>query len=185
MPGKIRIIGGKWRGRQLKVIAASALRPTPDRIRETLFNWLATQIVDARCLDLFAGTGALGFESLSRGAKQVVFVESHLPAVNMLKSTIENLGVQNACEVIFSDAVKWLQQTPDTPYDVIFLDPPFSSPLLQQCLPLLESRVGPHTLIYIEARNVLNHNTLPTHWQILKQKTAGEVAYHLVQGSAK
>lgn len=186
--GQIRIIGGKWRGRTLKVLPQPQLRPTPDRVRETVFNWLAPHIKEARCLDLFAGTGVLGFEALSRGAKRVVFVESHPATLKAIKAMGENLQALSCLEVVYADAIQWLQQNQyqGSPFDIIFLDPPFSSSLLTQSISLLASSalVNSDTWIYLEAPASFVLENLPSTWKILKQKTAGEVGYHLLQGGS-
>lgn len=186
-PGQIRIIGGKWRGRQLKVVSHTELRPTPDRVRETLFNWLTGYVTDARCLDLFAGTGALGFEALSRGAKEVVFVDHHVPVVKGLQSVAHHLEVLDRCNIVLDESIRWLKhvQHESKPFDIIFLDPPFSSMLVKQSISLLaeSSLVHPHTFIYAESPTPLVADNIPAHWQLLKQKTASEVSYHLLQSS--
>lgn len=181
--GQIRIIGGKWRGRLIKVVAHPSLRPTSDRVRETLFNWLSQDVVHAQCLDLFAGTGALGFEALSRGASKVVFVEKHLDAFKMLQATAKNFDAENACEIIAADALTWLAtQSSAPPFDIIFLDPPFSSTLLIESLDLLAKSplIGEKTLLYIEAPKTFS--SFPTQWEVLKQKSTREVNYHLLRG---
>jgi len=184
-PGVVRIIGGQWRGRQIKVLSDPNLRPTPDRVRETLFNWLMGHIVNASCLDLFAGTGVLGFEALSRGAKRVVFVDNFAPGVQALKSIAAQLGAADQCEIVRSDALSWLEKPTHSAFDVIFLDPPYrEQTLLQQTIDRLANSplISAKTLIYIEAPEIISPDKLPSAWQLLKQKTAGEVAYHLVQG---
>lgn len=188
-PGIVRIIGGKWRSRQIKVMSHPGLRPTPDRVRETLFNWLIGKVVDARCLDLFAGSGVLGFEALSRGAKQVIFVDKYVSVVKAIKDTALRLGAMSQCEVVLSDALPWLKRAQDThvaPFDLIFLDPPFASPLLMKSMDLLakSSLVTNQTLIYMEAPQTIDIDKLPSNWQLLKHKVAGEVAYHLIQGGS-
>lgn len=188
--GFVRIIGGKWRGRTLKVENHTTLRPTPDRVRETLFNWLMHDISGARCLDLFAGTGALGFEALSRGAKEVVFIESYSPIVKALESTALVLEAQSGCEIILSDSIAWLKSIQQknssgiAAFDIIFLDPPYLSDLLPQAISLLATSnlIHAQTRIYIEARKPLSEAEIPASWHCLKQKVAGEVAYHLIQG---
>lgn len=185
--GRIRIIGGKWRGRYLNVLTYPSLRPTPDRVRETLFNWLAPTIVHARCLDLFAGSGALGFEALSRGAKEVIFIDNHANGIKAIKEAAQTLQTLSHCEIISGDSLRWLQQARKMgpSFDIIFLDPPFSSELLTQSIALLADSevVGAKTLIYIESQKLISNVELPSGWQLLKQKTAGNVAYHLVQGA--
>lgn len=186
--GTIRIIAGKWRGRQIKVLPHIGVRPTPSRVRETVFNWLMGSIIDATCLDLFAGSGALGFESLSRGAKHVTFVDAQIPIIKAIKSTATLLNATHECDTVLSDGLSFLRhaKTNQKPLDIIFLDPPFATDLLSKTLALLanHSFVSEKTLLYIESEKALVPDSLPVGWQILKQKIAGEVAYHLVQGSA-
>ncbi len=185
--GRIRIIGGRWRGRQLTFPAAPGLRPTGDRIRETLFNWLQPQLPDANCLDLFAGSGALGFEALSRGAAALVSVELNSSAVQALRVNLAALGEPNCC-IVAADAVTWLQTTPPrNTFDIVFLDPPFASNLSHRVAHLLENNgwLNAHALIYIETPT--HHapgapaDKLPENWQPVKQKVAGDVDYRLYQ----
>lgn len=186
-PGRIRIVAGQWRGRVIKVLTRAELRPTPDRVRETLFNWLTGYIEGARCLDLFAGTGALGFEALSRGAKEVVFVDHHVPQVKAIEETARGFQAQDRCHIILNESIRWLKQVQHdaTPFDIIFLDPPFSSMLAKESIRLLadSTLVQSSTLIYVESPKPLVAENIPAHWQLLKQKTASEVAYHLLRGS--
>lgn len=179
-PGKIRIIAGRWRGRRLEVPQAPGLRPTPDRVRETLFNWLAPHIEGARCLDLFAGTGALCLEALSRGAGEVIMVEQAPHAAQALRANLERLGAVNA-EVANRDAVEYLGQPP-APFDIIFIDPPFQSDLVAVCAALIEERgwLKPGGLIYIETPSSLKPLPIPDVWELVRSKTAGQVGYHLV-----
>ncbi|MGE3318523.1 MAG: 16S rRNA (guanine(966)-N(2))-methyltransferase RsmD [Candidatus Berkiella sp.] len=184
--GSIRIIAGKWRGRQIKVLPHIGVRPTPSRVRETVFNWLNANIVDATCLDLFAGSGALGFEALSRGAAHVVFVDAQIPIVKAIKNTATLFNAHQDCEVVLSDGVRYLRHVKSQkPFDIIFLDPPFATILLRKSLEALAGhhQVSDKTLIYIESEQPLTVEKLPLGWQLLKQKVAGEVAYHLVQGA--
>lgn len=185
--GRIRIIGGKWRGRQIKVLTHQGLRPTPDRVRETLFNWLAMHIVGAKCLDLFAGTGALGFEALSRGAKQVIFVDKYPPIIESIANTAKLLQATESCEFHRASAISFLEPIKDNnpPFDIIFLDPPFGTPLLSQSIAALagSTLVNNRTLLYIESPLPLTESDLPEQWEIIRAKTAGEVAYHLVRGA--
>lgn len=186
-PGQIRIIGGKWRGRHLKVVTHTELRPTPDRVRETLFNWLTGYVADARCLDLFAGTGALGFEALSRGAKEVVFVDHHVPVVKALQSTARYLEVMGSCHIVLDESMRWLKHAlhDPNPFDIIFLDPPYSSMLVKQSISLLSESglVHPQSFIYAESPTPLVEQNIPAHWELLKQKTASDVVYHLLRAS--
>ena len=177
-PGKVRIIAGKWRGRKLGVIDSPGLRPTPDRIRETLFNWLQQEIVAARSLDLFAGTGALGFEALSRGASEVVMVESDAKIVESLKQHAQTLNSDNHT-VQLADGLSWLNQGAQ-PFDIIFLDPPFQQGYIEKSCELIiqQSLLKPHGLVYIESEKNLQ---LPDGWKIKKQKNAGQVQSMLVE----
>ncbi len=183
--GSIRVIGGKWRGRQIKVLPHIGVRPTPSRVRETVFNWLIGQLIDAECLDLFAGSGALGFEALSRGAKKVTFVDVQVPIVKALNETAIRFAAKKDCEIILADSLRYLRHPSanQKPFDIIFLDPPFGTVLLSKSLELLQRSplLGEHTLLYIEAHKPLTAQTLPAGWVLLKEKVAGEVAYHLVQ----
>ena len=180
----LRIIGGAWRGRRLRFPASDAIRPTPDRVRETLFNWLGPKVQGARCLDLFAGSGALGLEALSRGAGHVTFVEQDQAAVRELRARLEEWGAGDA-RVVRAEARAFLAGTP-APFGLVFLDPPFASPLLQECAPLLEAGgwLAPQALIYAEcpARGALP--PLPASWRPLKARQAGEVGYHLLAHTA-
>ncbi len=176
--GKVRIIAGKWRGRKLNVIDATGLRPTPDRVRETLFNWIQQEIVGARCLDLFAGTGALAFEALSRGAAEVVLVESNPKAVESLKQHAETLNSENH-SIQLADAMNWLKQGAKS-FDIIFLDPPFKQGYIEQCCTLIreESLLNSNGIVYIESEKDI---TLPEGWQVRKQKKAGHVQTMLIE----
>lgn len=175
----LRIIGGTWRGRKLRFPAGADIRPTPDRVRETLFNWLGARVVGARCLDLFAGSGALGLEALSRGAAHVTFVEQDTVAVLELRARLAEWGAQDAA-VERSDARRFLAAEPH-PCDVVFLDPPFASDLLGVAAQLLERHgwLAPGALIYLESAAREELPELPQGWEPLKGKRAGEVGYHL------
>jgi 16S rRNA (guanine966-N2)-methyltransferase len=184
--GSVRIIGGAWRGRRIEFPDLPGLRPTPDRIRETLFNWLQHDISGARCLDLFAGSGALGLEALSRGALDLVFVEQAPAAVHGLRAQLERLGA--AARVVHCGADRFLH-APDEPlggpFDIAFLDPPFGQGALPEYMPLLAA-VGwlkPGALVYLEAERSLGAPPLPPAWELLKSKSAGEVGYHLARAS--
>ena len=175
----LRIIGGSWRGRRLRFPAAALIRPTPDRVRETLFNWLGARIVGARCLDLFAGSGALGLEALSRGAAHVTFVERDPAAVRELRARLTEWGARDA-QVERGDALAFLARS-GHPFDIAFLDPPFASGLLAQAAALLEGHgwLRDAALIYVECGAREGVPPLPPRWVSLKAKRAGEVGYHL------
>ena len=175
----LRIIGGSWRGRKLRFPASPAIRPTPDRVRETLFNWLGGATPGAQCLDLFAGSGALGLEALSRGAAHVTFVEQDAAAVRELRARLDEWHASDA-RVERADALRYLAGAA-RPFDIVFLDPPFASGLLTRAATLLEQhhwlRAG--TLIYVESAAREPLPALPGSWRVLKAKQAGEVGYHL------
>ena len=179
MTGKIRIISGQWRRRLLRVPDIDSLRPTPDRVRETLFNWLTGSIEGARCLDLYAGSGALGFEAASRGAAKVLLVEKDERAVACMRKEVSELGAEQI-EVVHADVRRWLQGEA-TPYDVVFLDPPYGSEDLGELCARLEqnSWLAPGALVYLETRASPVSLELPSGWQFLRRQKAGQVRYHL------
>ncbi len=182
----VRIIGGGWRGRRVNFPTLPDLRPTPDRVRETLFNWLQHSIVDARCLDLFAGSGALGLEALSRGAKAVTFVEQAQMAARGLQAELKRLGGAAKASVMEMGAARFLR-TPGEPFDVVFLDPPFGRSALAEFIPLLDAGdwVKPGGWVYLEGEKSGGVPGLPSHWELLKSKSAGEVGYHLARVNAR
>lgn len=179
--GQIRIIGGKWRGRKISVPALPHLRPTPDRVRETVFNWLAPVIVDAYCLDAFTGSGALGFEALSRGAKAVVMVDESLAVIKQLKETAQRFAADNV-EIYRATVPKQLRLPPQR-FNIVFLDPPFQKDLLLPTCFFLEAEnfLAEQAYIYLEAPEFLQQNELPENWRLVKSKKAGQVVYHLAQ----
>ncbi|HEX3843305.1 MAG TPA: 16S rRNA (guanine(966)-N(2))-methyltransferase RsmD [Steroidobacteraceae bacterium] len=176
----LRIIGGAWRGRRLRFPPSPEIRPTPDRVRETLFNWLAARVPNARCLDLFAGSGAIGLEALSRGAAHVTFVERDPAAAREIAARLDEWGAR-AARVEQSDALRFLDVTPAEPFDIAFLDPPFAAPLLAQAMARLEqgSWLAADALIYVECPAASAAPAVPPRWKRLKAKQAGEVGYHL------
>lgn len=180
-PGFVRIIGGKWRGRKLRVPGLEGLRPTPDRVRETLFNWLAPAIAGSRCLDLFAGTGVLGIEAVSRGAAQAILVERDPVAAGRLREAAAALAPERI-QVVQGDALGWLASSPQ-PFDVVFLDPPFDAGLLQGAMRALESggRLAPGAWIYLEAPAEAGPPELPPGWLLHRSGRAGAVGYHLAR----
>ena len=184
---KLRIIGGKWRGRKISFPELEKIRPTPDRIRETLFNWLQAEIAGARCLDLFAGSGALGFEAASRGAAEVVLLDSDRNIINTIQSQISLLGADNI-QVMQTDALAFLQSPPpgiNRSFDIIFLDPPFGKDLLPVCIEQLEkfNWLADDATIYIESESSVQVQYLPDNWKIHHSKRAGQVMYHLIYRS--
>jgi 16S rRNA (guanine966-N2)-methyltransferase len=178
--GSIRIIAGLHRGRKLPVLEAEGLRPTTDRVKETVFNWLMPFIQDSICLDCFAGSGGLGFEALSRGASHVNFVELNKFAVQQLKENQQLLKANNI-SVIQSDALSFIQNNTQK-FDVVFLDPPFRQNFIEQTAILLnEKSLADNALIYIEMESEQNNQKLPLNWKLLKEKIAGQVIYRLYQ----
>jgi 16S rRNA (guanine966-N2)-methyltransferase len=171
----VRIIGGAWRGRRIRFPSAAELRPTPDRVRETLFNWLQGVIGDARCLDLFAGSGALGLEALSRGAREVVFVEQEPRVAAALRETIAALG-DDRSQVVTADAFRYLAGGA-RPFDVVFLDPPFARGWLAELCTLLEHGgwLAPRAYIYLEGAARDGIPPLPEPWETARETRAGEV----------
>jgi 16S rRNA (guanine966-N2)-methyltransferase len=174
---QLRIIGGRWRGRKISFPDAIGLRPTPDRVRETVFNWLGSNVIDSTCLDLFAGSGALGFEALSRGAKHITLVDNSIEVVKYLKTTVPKFEPDNI-RVKQQDALSFLTNL-NQKFDIVFLDPPFHKNLLAPCINILsESAVlKPTSLIYIESEPELQKLTTP--WNCIKNKKAGNVIYRL------
>jgi 16S rRNA (guanine966-N2)-methyltransferase len=178
----VRIIAGAWRGRRVHFPDLPELRPTPDRVRETVFNWLQHSIAGTRCLDLFAGSGALGLEALSRGAREVVFVEQFQPAARSLEEQLIRFGGAAKGRVMTMGAARFLR-TPPQPFQIAFLDPPFGKDALAEYIPMLDQgdwlAVG--SLVYLENERVAGVPALPAHWELLKSKSAGEVGYHLAR----
>lgn len=175
---RVRIGGGQWRSRWLRFPDAPGLRPTPDRVRETLFNWLGQDLGGMTCLDLFAGTGALGFEALSRDAQKVVMVEQSQAAYKSLLENSKILGAKGA-EIVHQDALQFLVRN-QHPYHVIFLDPPFNQGWLPKLLPLLPAHLDPEGVVYAEAESPLEDDG---DWQIWKRGKAGNVFYHLLKSA--
>lgn len=187
---QLRIIGGEWRGRKLRFPDAPNLRPTPDRVRETIFNWLAPMIHGSRCLDLFAGSGALGLEALSRGAEFTTFVDSHKKVTQALQGHLELLNANDKAEVLQMDGVKFLSHdnfinTEARIYDLVFLDPPYHLDFMQKVVLLLEANgwLADNAMLYLEIEKRQSLPELPKNWKQLKEKTAGEVNYFLFQRS--
>lgn len=180
LKNKIRIIGGEWRSRQINFYDLPGLRPTPNRLRETLFNWLQFDTPGSRCLDLFAGSGALGFEAASRGAAQVVLVENDATACRALKQNADKLNAAQI-KIVQTDAFRFLAGDAQQ-FDIVFLDPPYSLNLAGQACHWLEDKgwLSAHAKIYVETEKGKNlAYELPGNWILLKEKTAGDVTYRL------
>ena len=183
--GQIRIIGGQWRGRKLPVPESPGLRPTTDRVRETLFNWLAPSIVDASCLDCFAGSGALGLEALSRYAANATLLEMERGVAQQLQKNLATLKASNA-KVVNTNTLAFLAQA-GAPHDIVFVDPPFRKGLLEETLKLLENNgwLSDEALIYIESEVENGLPPVPENWHVYREKVAGQVAYRLYQREAQ
>jgi 16S rRNA (guanine966-N2)-methyltransferase len=176
----VRIIGGAWRSRRIRFTPRIAVRPTPDRVRETIFNWLGQDLTGRSCLDLFAGSGALGFEAASRGAARVMLVERDRVAYSCLAANRELLDARHV-EVVHSDALKFLR-TDNGQYDVIFLDPPYAEGYWAKLLPLLPAHLAEDGLVYYESAAA---KTWPPDWTAVKQARASQVFYQLVKRSTE
>ncbi len=178
----LRIIGGEWRGRRLAFPDLDGLRPTPDRVRETLFNWLQPVIPGARCLDAFAGSGALGLEALSRGAAQVTLLDSAPKVIAQLRENLALLKCAHA-ELHCASALNYLDRPAHQTYHIVFLDPPYRKGLLAPACQLLEDHgwLTEGALIYLEAEPELSPLPVPANWEIVRNKQAGQVSYYLAQ----
>jgi 16S rRNA (guanine966-N2)-methyltransferase len=172
----VRIIGGEYRRRLIEFPDAEGLRPTPDRVRETLFNWLGQTLYGKRCLDLFAGSGALSLEAASRGAESVVMVENNRTVFRALQENIKKLGCANVT-LRGEDAIEFARREKGT-YDVIFLDPPFQSDLLARALPLLPERLAEEGVVYVESGEFFEPDDA---WEVAKRARAGNVFYQLLK----
>jgi 16S rRNA (guanine966-N2)-methyltransferase len=182
----LRIVGGQWRSRKIAFPDVEGLRPTPDRVRETVFNWLQPIIAGSVCLDLFAGSGAMGFEALSRGAARVVMLDADARAIASLRENARTLRT-DAAEIVHVDALAYLRGVPPArPFDIVFVDPPYHRDLVNPCLELLGA--GPwlarNPQIFIEAERDLKSFHLPAGLALERSKTAGQVGYHLARPPA-
>jgi 16S rRNA (guanine966-N2)-methyltransferase len=173
--GRLRIIGGTWRSRIIHFPAVGDLRPTPDRVRETLFNWLGQNLDGKTCLDLFSGSGALGFEALSRGAQKVVMVEKNHQVFQALRENAQKLRAQNL-ELVHADALQFLS-TDRNVYHIIFLDPPFRENNLPGVLAVIPPRLAEGALVYVESSNACN----APGWEVWRHGRAGKVNYQLLK----
>ncbi len=185
-PSTLRIIAGAWRGRRVNFPDLPGLRPTPDRVRETVFNWLQHEIQGTRCLDLFAGSGALGLEALSRGARETVFVEQAQAAARSVVDALGRLGGAARARVVEMGASRFLKSGGESfgkPFDIAFMDPPFGQNMLTEYVPLLDvgGWVKAGGMVYLENEKSAGVPPLPARWELLKSKSAGEVGYHLAR----
>ncbi len=180
-PGRnrVRIIGGEWRSRLVRFPPSAAIRPTPDRVRETLFNWLGQRLDGLAALDLFAGSGALGFEALSRGASRVVMVERDAAIAAALRASARELGARGA-QVVHGEAIAYLAR-PGERFDLVFVDPPYASGLAPRAMRGLPDRLNPHGRVYLESDAPLQ--TAPP-WRLLREGHAGAVRYALFELAA-
>ncbi len=179
---RLRIVGGQWKRTPIHVPDVAGLRPTPDRVRETLFNWLGQRLDGLHCLDLFAGTGALGFEAASRGAARVVFVERDRRACAAIAATIERLGGRQL-ELVAGDAFDALHRLAQSGqrFDVVFVDPPFGETLHARAIEALPPVLAPAALVYVESGERLE---APPGWRVEREGRAGQVRYHLLSRAA-
>ena len=172
---RVRIVGGSLRSRMLRFPSRPGLRPTPDRVRETLFNWLGQDLSGQACCDLFAGSGALGFEAVSRGARSVVLVEHDAAIFAALRQNARLLGCEAVVELWRGNALEFLRGAPRA-FDIVFVDPPFDSGLLARIAPVLPRLIRPGGLAYIESADGID---LPSPWRLHRHATAGQVSYQL------
>ena len=182
--GQVRIIAGQYRGRKLPVLMADGLRPTTDRVKETVFNWLMPYLVDSSCLDCYSGSGSLGFEALSRGAKSITFFELNSAAAKQLDANISLLKATKAT-VEKGNCLDLLAKASDK-FDLVFIDPPFRQNLASKTAELLnkQSLLNDNAIIYVETESEITNLQLPINWQLLKEKVSGQVAYRLYQFNA-
>lgn len=184
-PARVRIIGGRWKRTSLAVPDVPGLRPTPDRVRETLFNWLGRDLTGWHCLDLYAGSGALGLEAASRGAERVVLVERDPRAAQSLRASCVRLGATQV-EVVETDALAWLARA-GAPFDLVCLDPPFGSDALTRVAPFLARVLAPMARLYVEWHAPLVASAPPWSalpgWVLHRSGRAGQVYFHLLQPS--
>jgi len=181
-PGRLRIVAGKWRSRLLPVTDIEGLRPTPERIRETLFNWLSDEISGRHCLDPFAGTGALAFEALSRGAASATLIDKSPRVVEALQSSAALLEADNA-RIECADGLSFMQQAASRRYDIVFLDPPFAGDSVEECCRLLQSNgwLTDRAIVYIEQEKSRPLPELPQGWTLTKENRAGNVRFMLAR----
>jgi 16S rRNA (guanine966-N2)-methyltransferase len=185
-PGSVRIIAGEWRGRRIEVASGAEIRPTPDRVRETLFNWLAPVLPGMHCLDLYAGTGVLGLEALSRGAAESWFVEQDAAAARALEMVLDRFDGpghdRGRGRVLRADARRWLAGPVPRSFDLVFLDPPYAADELGNlCTLLARGWLAPHAWVYLETSRKYALPAMPAGWQLHREREAGEVRYALAR----
>ena len=179
----IRIIGGKWKGRKINFPEQLDVRPTGNKIRETLFNWLHGELFDAECLDLFSGSGALGLEALSRGAKYVRFIEKNNKTSRYIKKSLSEFEKEaTGKEVICADAIEWIQKNNEV-FDIVFIDPPLNGDQIYEICQKVEANAMVRKLIYLEWHSDIDSSLLPEKWNLLKQKKSGSVFFALCSRS--
>jgi len=185
---QLRIIAGRWRGRKISFPTNLSIRPSPDRVRETVFNWLAPYIMNSRCLDLYAGSGALGFEALSRGSSSLVFVDIEQAIINTFEIHHQTLKIEseigeNAVTYVKSDAQAYLSTLDDTKFDLIFLDPPYQQDMIPAIINIIDSKelVNSDGIIYIEMAKSETFPEVPANWKLIKNKVMSQVACYLIQ----
>lgn len=180
MAGEVRIIAGRWRRRRLRVVDAPDVRPTPDRVRETVFNWLSSSLHGATCLDLFAGSGALGFEAVSRGAARAVLLDRDRAVLARLEQECERLDAGDAIRVLEADALAWLDRPACARFDVVFVDPPRRLEVHREAMSLLAAHgwLAPDARVYLETGRHPAMPTLDPGWTVLRSGRAGDVRYH-------
>ena len=181
MNGSIRIIGGKWRGRKLSVLDKQGLRPTTDRVKETLYNWLMPIIQNSNCLDCFSGSGSLGFEAASRGAQSVTLLEKDKQVANQLKKN-KQLIASNNIDIYATDTFHWLNKPAQKQFDIVFIDPPFHQSLIEKTVQLLENNHWLNLSAYIYIETETTHDLtsyIPSNWYLHREKTAGQVHSYL------
>jgi len=181
--GQVRIIGGRWRGTRLDVADSPGLRPSGDRVRETLFNWLMPALPGARVLDLFAGTGVLGWEALSRGAAHAVLVERDAALARRLRETCTRLSAQEQAHIVHDDALAWLERGTAGAFDIAFVDPPFAQGLWQRALPALARHLAPQAWVYVESP-ADQAPAVPAAWALHREGRTREVRFALYRTAA-
>ncbi|MES2625457.1 MAG: 16S rRNA (guanine(966)-N(2))-methyltransferase RsmD [Pseudomonadota bacterium] len=182
---RLRIIGGEWRSRLINFADIPDIRPTPDRVRETLFNWLQAPIIGARCLDLFAGSGVLSFEAISRGASSVTALELDPKAASAIRNNVQVLKAEKL-QLLQKNTLDWLQtNSTNQQFDVVFVDPPYAAGFYESCCHLLQQNnwLAPSALVYIEADQPLDSLKLPQEWRLIRNKRASTVHYGLCETS--